>query len=97
MKSVAARINAAVSPDQHLYAINLPFLPYLFYVRAPVTYLGKLNELPPDARYFLVPPRYEQKITKTALLAHARPVVWTPTYPPMFRGGESILFVISEF
>jgi 4-amino-4-deoxy-L-arabinose transferase-like glycosyltransferase len=97
MKPVAAKINAVVAPDQPLYAVNLPFLPYLFYVRAPVTYLEKLDELPPDARYFLVPPRHQQKITKTARLAHARPVVWTPTYPPTFRGGESILFVISEF
>jgi len=97
MKPVAAKINAVVAPDQRLYAINLPFLPYLFYVRAPVTYLGKLDELPRDASYFLVPPSYQQKITKTARLAHARPVVWTPTYPPTFRGGESVLFVISEF
>jgi 4-amino-4-deoxy-L-arabinose transferase-like glycosyltransferase len=97
MKTVAAKINAAVAADQRLYAVNLPFLPYLFYVRAPITYLEKLDELPPDARYFLVPPSYQQKITKTARLAHARPVVWTPTYPPTFRGGESILFVISEF
>jgi 4-amino-4-deoxy-L-arabinose transferase-like glycosyltransferase len=97
MKPVAARINAAVPQDQHLYAVNLPFLPYLFYVRAPITYLGKLDELPPDARYFLVPPSHQQKITKIPRLAHARPIVWTPTYPPTFRGGESILFVISEF
>ncbi|PYL60533.1 MAG: hypothetical protein DMF31_04255 [Verrucomicrobia bacterium] len=97
MKPVAARINAAVPPDEHLYAINLPFLPYLFYVRCPVTYLEKLADLPPDARYFLVPPSYQKKITKTARLGHARPLVWTPTYPPTFRGGESILFVIGEF
>jgi 4-amino-4-deoxy-L-arabinose transferase-like glycosyltransferase len=97
IKPVAAKINAVVAPDQRLYAVNLPFLPYLFYVRAPVTYLEKLDELPPDARYFLVPPSHQQKITKIPRLAHARPVVWTPTYPPTFRGGESILFVISEF
>src|SRR5437773_12072970 len=46
MKPVAARINAAVPPGEHLYAINLPFLPYLFYVRCPVTYLEKLADLP---------------------------------------------------
>jgi len=97
MKPVAAKINAAVPQDQHLYAINLPFLPYLFYVRAPVTHLRRLDELPADARYFLVPPRYRQKITKIPRLAQARPLVWTPTYPPAFRGGESVLFVIGEF
>ena len=97
MKPVAAKINAVVASDQRLYAVNLPFLPYLFYVRAPITYLEKVDELPADARYFLVPPRYQQKITKTARLAQARPLVWTPNYPPAFRGGESVLFVIGEF
>jgi 4-amino-4-deoxy-L-arabinose transferase-like glycosyltransferase len=96
LKPVAARVNAVVPPEQHLYAIDLPFLPYLFYVRAPITYLRTLDELPPDARYFLVTPNYQQKIRKIPRLACARPIVWTPEYPPIFRGGESVLFVVNE-
>jgi hypothetical protein len=52
--------------------------------------------LPPRARYFLVTPNYRKKIRKIPQLAHARPVVWTPKYPPTFRGGESVLFVMNE-
>src|SRR5262249_30716641 len=44
IKPVAAKINAVVPSDQRLYAVNLPFLPYLFYVRAPLIYLEKLDE-----------------------------------------------------
>ena len=94
LKPVAAKINAVVPPDQHLYAIDLPFLPYLFYVRANVSYLRTIDQLPPDARYLLVTPNYQKKIRKIYRLAHARPVVWTPKYPPTFRGGESVLFLI---
>jgi 4-amino-4-deoxy-L-arabinose transferase-like glycosyltransferase len=94
LKPVAARVNAVVPADQHLYAVDLPFLPYLFYVHAPVTYLRTLDQLPPGARYFLVTPNYQKKIRKIPQLAHARPIVWTPKYPPTFRGGESVLFVI---
>jgi hypothetical protein len=96
LKPVAARVNAVVPPDQHLYAVDLPFLPYLFYVRAPLTYLTKLDELPADARYFLVPPHYQHKIRKRPRFAHARPVEWTPKHPPRFRGGESVLFIIDD-
>jgi 4-amino-4-deoxy-L-arabinose transferase-like glycosyltransferase len=96
LKPVAAKVNAVVPPHQHLYAVNLPFLPYLFYVHAPVIYLRTLDELPPDARYFLVTPNYQRKIAKIPRLAHASPVVWTPKYPPTFTGGESVLFVLNK-
>jgi 4-amino-4-deoxy-L-arabinose transferase-like glycosyltransferase len=93
---VAEKVNAVVPPDQQLYAVNLPFRPYLFYVHAPVIYLRKLDELPTDARYFLVAPNYQRKIAKIPRLARARAVVWTPKYPPTFTDGESVLFVIDE-
>jgi 4-amino-4-deoxy-L-arabinose transferase-like glycosyltransferase len=96
LKPVAEKVNAVVPPDQHLYAVNLPFLPYLFYMHAPVIYLKRLEELPSDARYFLVTPNYQRKVAKIPRLAHARPVVWTPKYPPTFTGGESVLFVVNE-
>jgi 4-amino-4-deoxy-L-arabinose transferase-like glycosyltransferase len=96
LKPVAKRINAVVPSDQHLYAVGLPFLPYLFYVRAPVTYLRRVEELPSEARFFLVTPNYQQTLRKIPRLARARPIVWTPKYPPTFHGGESVLLVVNE-
>ena len=43
------RINALLPSEQGLYAIDPDFQPYLFYVRAPITYLTTLDELPTGA------------------------------------------------
>src|SRR5438309_188242 len=61
IKPIAAQINALLPSDQRLYAIDPDFQPYLFYVRAPITYLTTLDELPADAHYFLIQPRHQRK------------------------------------
>ena len=92
LRPVAAKVNAHVAPTERLYAVDVPFQPYLFYVHAPVTYLKTLKELPADARYFLIPPKYEAKIRRSPRWGRAQPLVWTPQYPLKYRGGETILF-----
>ena len=52
IKPIAAEINALLPSEQRLYAIDPDFQPYLFYVRAPITYLTTLDELPADAFIF---------------------------------------------
>jgi 4-amino-4-deoxy-L-arabinose transferase-like glycosyltransferase len=96
IKPIAARVNNVVPPEQRLYAIKVPFQPYLFYVHARVIYLRSLDELPADARYFLIPPNYEKKVRASARWAGSRPLVWTPEYPPTYQGGETVLFVAQE-
>ena len=56
IRSLAAQINSAIPPGERLYAVNPRWQPYLFYVHAPITYLKTLDELPAEARYFLVTP-----------------------------------------
>ena len=46
IKPIAAQINALLPSDQRLYAIDPDFQPYLFYVRAPITYLTTLTNYP---------------------------------------------------
>jgi hypothetical protein len=92
LRPIAAKVNAHVAAHERLYAVNVPFQPYLFYVHAPVTYLKSLKELPADARYFLIPPKHEKKIRRSRHWGGSRPLVWTPQYPPRHRGGETILF-----
>jgi hypothetical protein len=54
VKKAAAEINALVPTDAMLYAVNPDYQPVFFYVKAPVRYVSHVDNLPGDARYFLV-------------------------------------------
>jgi len=54
VKKAAAEINAHVSANETLYAVNPDYQPVFFYVKAPVRYVSSVKNLPVDARYFLV-------------------------------------------
>ena len=54
LKKAAAEINAHVSANETLYAVNPDYQPVFFYVKAPVKYVSYVKNLPVDARYFLV-------------------------------------------
>ncbi len=92
IKPIAAQINALLPSDQRLYAIDPDFQPYLFYVRAPITYLTTLDELPVDAHYFLIQPRHQRKFESNPRWAILRPKLLAHT--PSYRSKESLLFAI---
>lgn len=96
LRLIAARVNAHVPATERLYAVHIPFQPYLFYIHAAVTYLNTLDELPANARYFLIPPNYQQKLSKSSRWAESQPLAWTPKYPPTYQGDETILFAVKS-
>jgi hypothetical protein len=94
IKPIAEQINALLPSDQRLYAIDPDFQPYLFYVRAPITYLTTLDELPTDAHYFVIQPRHQRKFEANPRWAALRPKLLTHT--PSYRKKESLLFAIDQ-
>src|SRR5437868_11375216 len=94
IKPIAAEINALLPSAQRLYAIDPDFQPYLFYVRAPITYLTTLDELPADAHYFLIQPRHQRKFESNPRWATLRPKLLAHT--PAYRNKESLLFAIEH-
>jgi hypothetical protein len=67
VRNIAVQLNAALSPNEPLYAIDPEYQPALFYVREPIIYLPSAAELPADARWILVQPEREGEVA--ALLA----------------------------
>jgi 4-amino-4-deoxy-L-arabinose transferase-like glycosyltransferase len=64
VKRAAAEINAVVSPNETLYAVDPDYQPVFFYINAPLNYVSDIKELPADTRYFLVRPENEAEATK---------------------------------
>jgi 4-amino-4-deoxy-L-arabinose transferase-like glycosyltransferase len=60
VKNIADKINAAVPASETLYAVDPKYQPFFFYMHSPVKYVGSIEEVPHDARYFLGRPRHEQ-------------------------------------
>ena len=54
VKNAAAEINALVPSNQTLYAVDPEYQPVFFYLKAPLEYVDRVQELPADARFFLV-------------------------------------------
>jgi 4-amino-4-deoxy-L-arabinose transferase-like glycosyltransferase len=65
VKKAADEINALVPMDETLYAVNPDYQPVFFYVKAPVRYVSYVNNLPRDARYFLVRVKNEPEALTT--------------------------------
>ncbi len=88
VKKAANQLNALVPEDETLYAVDPDYQPVFFYVRPRLKYVGRVEELPADARYFLVRAGHE-----TAALAtgqRARPVARVRDYSQR----EMILFEV---
>jgi 4-amino-4-deoxy-L-arabinose transferase-like glycosyltransferase len=66
VKKAAAEINALVPPNETLYAVDPEYQPVFFYVKAPLEYVSYVQELPADARYFLVQGDKEAEATTTS-------------------------------
>ena len=72
LKKAAAEINAHVSANETLYAVNPDYQPVFFYVKAPVKYVSYVKNLPIDARYFLVRTDNEAEASTTQKWAPLR-------------------------
>ncbi len=91
----ARQIDAVVPANTPLYAVDPQYQPYLFYVHAPIRYAGRIDELPPDTRFFLVQARNEREAQTTS---H-----WSPHRAQLvlrikdYRNHEIIVFAVSSF
>ena len=72
VKKAAAEINAHVSANETLYAVNPDYQPVFFYIKAPVKYVSDVKNLPVDARYFLVRTDNEAEASTTQKWAPLR-------------------------
>jgi hypothetical protein len=90
IRPIAAKINAVMPAGERLYAIDPYFQAFLVYVRAPITYLTSVDELPADARYVLIHTKDRPKMEKSKRWQayRSRIIEWTPRY----RGQSAMLF-----
>jgi len=89
VRPIAAELEAALPPNESLYAIDPDYQPYLFYLRRPIVYLSKVDDLPRAARYLLLQPADEKKAEESTLWApqRAEPILRIKDY----RGRRVIL------
>lgn len=66
VRNIAAQINASLPPDEPLYAVDPDYQPFLFYVRAPIVYVSRVEDVPRDAREVLVQARDEAGAVQSA-------------------------------
>jgi 4-amino-4-deoxy-L-arabinose transferase-like glycosyltransferase len=93
LKPTAAQINAAMPAGEPLFAIDLGYESYLFYVRAQVRYLSGLEELPATARFFLIQSRDLDKMESNARWEVLRPRLLARTN--LFRSNDTMLFSVN--
>ncbi|MDQ2919855.1 MAG: glycosyltransferase family 39 protein [Verrucomicrobiota bacterium] len=79
----AAPINEVVRAQEKLYAIDPGYQPLLFYVRAPIVYLARIDQVPPAAHYVIV--RQNPPIDAELVLRTKR-----------FRGHELLLYRLNR-
>jgi 4-amino-4-deoxy-L-arabinose transferase-like glycosyltransferase len=94
VKQAAAEINALVPHNETLYAVNPDYQPVLFYVKAPVRYVSKVDDLPRNVRYFLVRNGHEANALAAGKWAplHARPIARVQDYSKR----EMVLFKVAS-
>ena len=84
IRPLAAQLDAAIPPNESLYAVDPDYQPYLFYLQRPIVYVSQLAELPATAHFLLVQPENEPAAEQTR---GARPVLRLKDY----RGRRVIL------
>ena len=73
VRNVAAQIEAAIPGGERLYAVDPEYQPFLFYIRAPLTYVPRVGDLPKDARYFVVQSKKEKDVLASQQWGGQRP------------------------
>ncbi len=61
VRNIAAQIDRVIPSGATLYAVDPNYQPFFFYLRVPVQYVGTIEELPWETRYFLVRPDAESQ------------------------------------
>ena len=90
----AAQISGVMPADGTLHAVGLQYAPYLFYVHAPVFYYSTLDELPTNARFFLIQSRDLAKMETNARWNVLQPKLLAHTN--LFRSHDTMLFTVSS-
>jgi 4-amino-4-deoxy-L-arabinose transferase-like glycosyltransferase len=88
VKKAAAEINALVAPNETLYAVDPEYQPVFFYVTAPLEYVSRVQDLPADARYFVIRGNKEAAVATASPRAHLRARVQD------YRKRELLLFEV---
>jgi 4-amino-4-deoxy-L-arabinose transferase-like glycosyltransferase len=85
VKTIAQRIDAVVGQTDTVYAVDPDYQPFLFYLRAPLVYVSRMEEVGSAAKYVLVQPQNAKAIEASR---HARVVLQIKDY----RERETILY-----
>jgi 4-amino-4-deoxy-L-arabinose transferase-like glycosyltransferase len=88
VKKAAAEINTVVPPTETLYAVDPKYQPVFFYVKAPLEYVSRVEELPADVRYFVIRDNKKAEAITTLRSAHLRARIWD------YRKRELLLFEV---
>jgi 4-amino-4-deoxy-L-arabinose transferase-like glycosyltransferase len=94
VRPIAAQLEAAIPPDESLYAVDPDYQPFLFYLHRPIVYVSEIKDLPHAARYLLVQPANEKPAERANIWApaHARPIQEIKDY----RGRKVILLEVGD-
>ena len=76
VRPIATRIEAVIPPKETLYAVDPDYQPFLFYLRRPIVYVSKVDDLPATAHFILVQPENEKPAEQSTrwLPRRAQPV-----------------------
>jgi len=94
LKPTGAQIAAAIPANETLYAVDLPYAPYLFYLRMPVRYCSRVEELPENARFFLIQSRDLSKMEARPRWNDLQPTLLVHT--DSFRSHDTMLFNVTS-
>ncbi|HJX97775.1 MAG TPA: glycosyltransferase family 39 protein [Chthoniobacterales bacterium] len=93
LKPTAAQINALMPAGEPLYAVDLGYAPYLFYVRSPLHYPSTLEQLPADAHFLLIQSRDLPRMESNARWNAVQPKFLART--TFFRSHDMMLFRVN--
>jgi len=76
VKPIAAQIDRRVPDSEPLYALDPDYQPFLFYMRSRLIYVGRLDQVPANARYLLIQPEREREVMESRQWSplHAQPI-----------------------
>jgi hypothetical protein len=86
VKKAAAEINSLVPANETLYAVDPEYQPVFFYVKAPLEYVNYVQDLPTNARYFVIRGNKQAAVATASPRAHLRARVQD------YRKRELVLF-----
>ncbi len=95
VRPIAAQLDAAIPPNESLYAVDPDYQPFLFYLRRPIVYVSEVSDLP---RGRALPPgpagRTKTRPSNRALWApqQAEPILRIKDY----RGRRVILLRVQD-